>query len=139
MLLKLCYFSQNSRIKEEKIEAVKIWLKPKSIQNIQVFLGFINFYRRFIKSFSKIITLFTLIFRIIITLSNLEGFLEALSKSKKKAENMNSEKTKIGRAKLIKSQTLKYSTKLKTVKIKLPRTAFKAKFFLTLKANEPFT
>lgn len=52
---------------------------------------------------------------------------------------MNSEKTKIGRAKLIKSQTLKYSTKLKTVKIKLPRTAFKAKFFLTLKANEPFT
>ena len=28
----------------EQIEVVKKWLEPKSVQNIQVFLGFANFY-----------------------------------------------------------------------------------------------
>ncbi len=36
------------------MEAVKASAKPKSIRDIQVFLGFANFYRRFIKGFSKI-------------------------------------------------------------------------------------
>ena len=38
----------------EKIEVVKDWSKPKSVCNIQVFLGFANFYRQFIQGFSRI-------------------------------------------------------------------------------------
>ena len=41
-------------MKEERIEAVKVWSEPKSIRDIQMFLGFPNFYRRFIEGFSKI-------------------------------------------------------------------------------------
>lgn len=52
-------------IKYKKIEAVKIWLKPKSIKNIYVFLGFAHFYQCFIQGFSKITTLLTLILKVI--------------------------------------------------------------------------
>ena len=38
----------------KKIEMVREWLEPKSIWDIQVFLGFANFYRQFIQGFSKI-------------------------------------------------------------------------------------
>ena len=38
----------------KRIEVVKDWPKSKSVCNIQVFLGFANFYRRFIQSFSRI-------------------------------------------------------------------------------------
>ena len=38
----------------EKIEVVKDWPEPKSVRDIQVFLGFANFYWRFIQGFSKI-------------------------------------------------------------------------------------
>ena len=43
----------------ERIEVVKDWSKPKSVRNIQVFLGFANFYWRFIQGFSKIAALLT--------------------------------------------------------------------------------
>ena len=46
-------------MEEEKIEAVKAWPEPKSIRDIQVFLGFANFYQRFIQGFSKIAAPFT--------------------------------------------------------------------------------
>ena len=38
----------------KRIEVVKDWPEPKSVCNIQVFLGFANFYRRFIQGFSRI-------------------------------------------------------------------------------------
>ena len=38
----------------ERIEVVKDWPEPKSVRDIQVFLGFANFYRRFIQGFSRI-------------------------------------------------------------------------------------
>ena len=41
-------------MEEERIEADKAWLEPQSIWDIQVFLGFAKFYRRFIKGFNKI-------------------------------------------------------------------------------------
>ena len=41
-------------MEEGRIEAVKAWPEPKSIRDIQVFLGFANFYRRFIQGFSRI-------------------------------------------------------------------------------------
>ena len=46
--------SQGIRMEEERIDAVKAWPEPKLIRDIQVFIGFANFYRRFIQSFSKI-------------------------------------------------------------------------------------
>ena len=42
------------RIEAERIEVIRKWLKPKLIRDIQVFLGFANFYRRFIQGFSRI-------------------------------------------------------------------------------------
>ena len=41
-------------MKDKKIEAVKNWPEPKSLRDIQVFLGFANFYQRFIQNFNKI-------------------------------------------------------------------------------------
>ena len=38
----------------KKVEAVTNWPMPKSVHDIQVFLGFANFYRRFIKSYSEV-------------------------------------------------------------------------------------
>ena len=49
-------------MKEKRIEVVKDWPKLQLVRDIQVFLGFANFYRRFIRNFSKIAALFTLIF-----------------------------------------------------------------------------
>ena len=64
--LKKCYFHQDEihflgyvvsskgiNIKTKKIEVFKEWLEPKSVQDIQVFLGFANFYQRFIQGFSR--------------------------------------------------------------------------------------
>ena len=42
------------RMEDERIEAVKQWPEPQSVQDIQVFLGFANFYWRFIQGFSRI-------------------------------------------------------------------------------------
>ena len=41
-------------MEDERIEAVRNWPEPKSVQDIQVFIGFANFYQRFIHGFSRI-------------------------------------------------------------------------------------
>ena len=41
----------------------KQWLEPKSVQDIQVFFGFANFYRRFIQGFSQIAAPLTLMLK----------------------------------------------------------------------------
>ena len=41
-------------MEDERIEAIRSWPKPKLVQDIQVFLGFANFYHCFIWGFSKI-------------------------------------------------------------------------------------
>lgn len=38
---------------EEKVNAVVNWPKPKTVKQLQRFLGFANFYRRFIRNFSS--------------------------------------------------------------------------------------
>jgi len=39
---------------EEKIRTIKEWKEPINVKGIQSFLGFANFYRRFIKDYRKI-------------------------------------------------------------------------------------
>ena len=47
--------SKRISIEAKKIEVVKDWPKLKSVHNIQVFLGFANFYWQFIQGFSRIV------------------------------------------------------------------------------------
>ena len=46
--------SYDIQMEEERIRVVKNWPKSKSVWDIQVFIGFANFYRRFIRGFSRI-------------------------------------------------------------------------------------
>ncbi len=46
--------SPGIKMDEGKVEAVKTWPKPTIIKELQRFLGFSNFYRRFIHSYSSI-------------------------------------------------------------------------------------
>ena len=50
-------------MEEKRIDTVKAWPELKSVQSIQVFIKFANFYQRFIKSFSKIATPLILILK----------------------------------------------------------------------------
>jgi hypothetical protein len=38
----------------DNVEAVKSWPVPRNVKDVQGFLGFANFYRRFIQGFSKV-------------------------------------------------------------------------------------
>ena len=42
------------RISDAKIRSLKEWPKPTTVQQVQSFLGFVQFFRKFIKGFSKI-------------------------------------------------------------------------------------
>ncbi len=57
--------AQGIRIEEEMIEAIRDWPEPQSVRDIQVFLDFANFYRRFIQNFSRIAVPLTLILQTI--------------------------------------------------------------------------
>ncbi|XP_058614549.1 uncharacterized protein LOC131529055 [Onychostoma macrolepis] len=46
--------SQGIKMGEGKVEAMKTWPKPTTIKELQQFLGFSNFYRRFIHNYSSI-------------------------------------------------------------------------------------
>ena len=46
--------SKGISMEAKRIEVVRKWPEPKSVRDIQVFLGFANFYRRFIQGFSRI-------------------------------------------------------------------------------------
>ena len=43
------------RMEMEKVQGVVEWPVPKSIKDVQKFLGLVNYYRQFIKDFAKIV------------------------------------------------------------------------------------
>ena len=43
------------RMQHEKVKTIREWEDPKNITDLQAFLGFANFYRRFILNYSKIV------------------------------------------------------------------------------------
>ncbi|KAF8830708.1 hypothetical protein HHX47_DHR2000968 [Lentinula edodes] len=47
----------------EKVKAVMDWPKPRTVKELQAFLGFANFYRRFIDNYSGITKVFTKLLR----------------------------------------------------------------------------
>ena len=55
-IFRLHRLSLGIQIEEEQIKAVCDWPKPQSVRDIQVFLGFANFYQRFIQKFSRLTT-----------------------------------------------------------------------------------
>jgi hypothetical protein len=51
------------RMEKDCIATIEEWPMPDSHRDIQVFLGFTNFYRRFIKSFSRIVRHMTIMLK----------------------------------------------------------------------------
>ena len=50
-------------MQKEKIEGVLSWLVSRNIKEVQKFLGLINYYRRFIKNFARIVALLYVLVR----------------------------------------------------------------------------
>ena len=52
--LKFYIFAKGIAMETPKVQAIKDWPIPKSVNNIQIFLEFANFYQQFIEGFSRI-------------------------------------------------------------------------------------
>ena len=48
--------TEGVRMDPKKVEAIAVWEPPVNVKDVQAFLGFANFYRRFIKGFSRLVT-----------------------------------------------------------------------------------
>ncbi len=55
--LKLLIFINDLRMNSRKVDVIRSWKVSRSLTHVQIFIDFCNFYRRFIKNFSKIIQL----------------------------------------------------------------------------------
>lgn len=60
-------------MEEKKIKTIKTWSKSQLVRDIQVFLSFQNFYKRFIRNFNKIATPLTSMFQTIDKISCLQN------------------------------------------------------------------
>jgi hypothetical protein len=52
--LRFIIIRENMKINSNKVEMIVNWSKSQSHKNVQIFLKFVNFYKKFIKSFSRI-------------------------------------------------------------------------------------
>jgi len=43
------------KMEQEKIKAIKEWKTPTKVKDVKSFLGFANFYQRFIQNFSHMV------------------------------------------------------------------------------------
>ena len=59
LFLDFIVFTQDLKMNSEKIQSVIKWLTLISVKEVQVFLDFINFYKKFVKKYSKLATLLT--------------------------------------------------------------------------------
>ena len=50
--LGLIISNKGIRMDPRKVQTIKDWITPKNVKDIQAFVGFANFYRRFVKNFS---------------------------------------------------------------------------------------
>ncbi len=55
--LELLIFINDLRMNFRKVDVIRNWKVSRSLTHVQIFIDFCNFYRRFIKNFSKIIRL----------------------------------------------------------------------------------
>ncbi len=132
------------KMEEEKMEAAKTWAEPKSIRDIQVFFGFANFYRRFIKGLSKIAAPLTSILKT--TTTSPKGPPDATGNVREESgkEVGDGDRAKIGEVKPPGGKNSKNSTKVKnSAKSKVAKatstgTAHEARLFLTPEASLAF-
>ena len=132
-------------MEEGRIEAVKAFVEPKSVRDIQMFFGFAKFYWRLIKGFSKIAAPLTSMLKT--TAASPEGPPEAMSKVREETGNevSDGDRAKIGGVKPPGGKNSKNSTKVKdsvtskVAKATSPRTAPEARSFLTPEARLAFT
>ena len=54
LYLKIIIGKHGIKMDPAKVAAVKEWAKPESVKDVQSFLGFANFYQRFIRGFSNV-------------------------------------------------------------------------------------
>ncbi len=47
------------RMDPKKVQAVLDWPVPTSVKEVQRFIGFVNFYRKFVRNFSSVAVLLT--------------------------------------------------------------------------------
>ena len=47
--------AEGIKMDQEKVETIREWPTPEQLRHVRAFLGFANFYRRFIKGYSEII------------------------------------------------------------------------------------
>ena len=135
-------------MENEKIEVVKKWLKPQSIQDIQVFLEFVNIYYQFIKGLSWIAISLILMLKI----SGNSEFTTRLRKGvigvsgnnwaghdRSKLDKIEIDDGKIGDSKVDDEVGKKDQKTSKSKKLSKSKKTVKSLDFLTPKAKLPFT
>ena len=54
LILRVIVSKGQVQMKQDKVKAVKEWKTPMKIKEVESFLGFVNFYWKFIQNFSHI-------------------------------------------------------------------------------------
>ena len=97
---------------------MKNWPKPTSVRDIQVFIGFVNFYQRFIQGFSKIVASFTLMLKTT-RLSEklvLKAFRAGNNKVVESGNRVNKTIVDLSKSKNEKSRKLTYMLNIKAIR-----------------------